>query len=280
MTAKPRSRPFGPRPLKELGQHFLIDEEIAQRIADAAQLKWEDRAFEIGPGRGILLRFLLKQSQKVTAVEVDYRLQKSLLSAFGGHPGLNLIFEDILTYDLDAYIAEEETPVKLLGNLPYNLSSPLLFKLFETAERLQTSEVNPFQSATLMLQREVAERICTDPGTRAGGGITIFRALVAEAELLFHVPPNAFHPPPKVTSSVLQLRFYNRRKYDIVDQYQFIALVHHVFRSRRKMLKNTVAGLSWLKPDWQQQDFNFTQRPEALSLNEFIRMFDLIRQNS
>ncbi|MBU1651120.1 hypothetical protein KKA00_02780, partial [bacterium] len=224
--------------------------------------------------------FLLKQSQKVTAVEVDYRLQKSLLSAFGGHPGLNLIFEDILTYDLDAYIAEEETPVKLLGNLPYNLSSPLLFKLFETAERLQTSEVNPFQSATLMLQREVAERICTDPGTRAGGGITIFRALVAEAELLFHVPPNAFHPPPKVTSSVLQLRFYNRRKYDIVDQYQFIALVHHVFRSRRKMLKNTVAGLSWLKPDWQQQDFNFTQRPEALSLNEFIRMFDLIRQNS
>lgn len=272
-------RPTGPRPLKELGQHFLIDEEIALRIADAAHLKWEDRAFEIGPGRGILLRYLLKQSHKVTAVEVDYRLQKSLLAIFKGHPGLNLIFDDIINFDLDAYILEEKSRVNLLGNLPYNLSSPILFKLFETAEKLQQTENNRFVSATVMLQREVAERICADPGNREGGGITISRALVADAELLFHVPPEAFHPPPKVTSSVMQLNFYGKKKYEIADQYQFFTLVRHVFRSRRKMLKNTISGLLWLKPDWQQTDFDFSQRPEALTLPEFIRMFHLIRRN-
>ncbi len=270
-------RLHGPRPLKELGQHFLQDEDVAAAIVDGMKLNWEERALEIGPGRGVLLRFLLKRSRSVTAVEVDVRLQQSLQKTFGGHPGLTLVFGDFLEFDLADYLLQDTSSVKLVGNIPYSLSSPILFGIFEAVEGLQRENKVPLKSATLMLQREVAQRICASPGGRAYGGITVFRSLVAEADLLFDVPAEAFIPPPKIVSSVIRMTFYPEIRYDISDQHLFRDLVHTVFKKRRKMLRNSLGELFWIKPQWREEEFDYTHRPEELSVEEFIELFNKLK---
>lgn len=273
-------RLHGPRPLKELGQHFLRDEETASQIVAAMGLRWEERALEIGPGRGILLRFLLKKSHKVTAIELDRRLQKSLQKTFGGHPGLELVFGDFLKFDLLAYVLSEASPVKLVGNIPYSFSHPILLRIFEAVEGLQDRERVPLQSATLMLQREVAERICARPGERACGSITLLRSLVANAEMLFNVHPGAFIPAPQVMSSVIQLRFFPRARFQVEDRSLFAELIYHVFKQRRKMLKNSIGGLPWIQSQWQKAQFDFTRRPEELPLDDFVELFSLLKPMS
>jgi 16S rRNA (adenine1518-N6/adenine1519-N6)-dimethyltransferase len=134
MNSHPRLK--GPPPRKELGQHFLQDEEIASQIIGSMNLNWAERALEIGPGRGVLLRFLLKAGHHTTAVELDLRLGRSLEKMFGGHPGVELIFADFMHFDLAEYIRGDSTPVKLVGNIPYALSGPILFRLFECADEL------------------------------------------------------------------------------------------------------------------------------------------------
>lgn len=273
-------RSYGPRPLKQLGQHFLLDEEVASAIVAAMHLRWEERALEIGPGQGVLLRFLLKLCHKVTAIELDARLRKVLQKTFGGHPGLELVFGDFLRFDLNNYLLQENSAAKLVGNIPYSLSSPILLRIFEVVETLQKEANAQLESATLMLQRQVAERICADPGTRACGGITLLRSLVADAELLFDVSSEAFSPPPAVRSSVIQLRFYPNQRFAVPSLPRFKELIQHVFKQRRKMLKNSLAGLSWLGPGWRQMDFDLSRRPEALSLEDFIRLSCLSSLNA
>jgi 16S rRNA (adenine1518-N6/adenine1519-N6)-dimethyltransferase len=268
------ARPYGPRPLKELGQHFLIDDEIASRIVSSMSLRWEERTVEIGPGRGILLRFLLKKSHHVTAIELDKRLEKPLVKTFGGHPGLELIFDDFLQFNLLQLLQGSDKTVRLVGNIPYSLSAPILLHIFNVAETLQQAGNVPLLTASLMLQKEVAERVCAEPGGRSYGGITILRALVADAELLFDVPQHAFHPPPKVTSSIIKMSLYREPKYSINNPHLFKQLVQHVFKQRRKMLKNSLVGLGWLKSGWHDIEFQLTRRPEELSLEEFIRLYD------
>jgi 16S rRNA (adenine1518-N6/adenine1519-N6)-dimethyltransferase len=240
-------------------------------------LRWEDRALEIGPGRGVLLRFLLKASHRVTAVELDLRLRPSLEKNFGGHPGLDLVFDDFMRFDLVDYIHQVSTPVKVVGNVPYSLSSSILFRLFETAQKLMDQGAPRMKSATLMLQREVAQRLCSAPRNKNYGIITVLRALVAEAELLFTVPPTAFIPPPKVYSAVARLNFHSKPLYSITNPQLFSDLVHHVFTQRRKMLKNTLGSWHWINPDWTRVDFDLTRRPEELSTQEFIDLFDKIK---
>jgi len=273
----PKQRVVGPRPMKELGQHFLADEETASNIVQAMNLRWEDRSLEIGPGRGVMLRFLLKQSHKVTAIELDARLKRSLEMTFGGHPGLDLVFDDFLKFDLLSYIDSADSPVKLVGNIPYNLSAPILIRLFDLSGELQRRGNNALKSATLMLQKEVAARICARPGGRIYGGITVQRSLVADAELLFTVPPESFIPSPKITSAVIRLDFFSQHKHDIADLGYFKDLVRHVFLQRRKMIKNTIGGLHWIQPDWKDIEFDLTKRPEELSLEKFIELFNKLK---
>lgn len=267
----------GPRPRKELGQHFLQDEEIASRIVQSMNPSWPERAVEIGPGRGVLLRFLLKSFHRVTAIEVDERLKKSLQRTFGGHPGLELIFDDFLRFDLKGYLMASEAPAKLVGNIPYSLSSLILLRLFEEADSLTSKGIPPLRSATLMLQKEVAERISATSGGRSYGGITVQRALVSDAELLFTVPPAAFWPPPQVTSAVVRLDFFAEPRYHLMnDRVRFRELIRHVFAQRRKMLKNTLGSLHWIKAVWPHIHFDLTRRPEELSVEEFIQLYELI----
>jgi 16S rRNA (adenine1518-N6/adenine1519-N6)-dimethyltransferase len=273
-----KARSFsGPRPRKELGQHFLLDEEIAEQIVAAMHPAWAERALEIGPGRGVLLRFLLKSFQRVTAVEIDARLQKSLHRTFGGHPGLNLIFDDFLKFDLGEFLAADDAAAKIVGNVPYALSGAILFHLLDAATEQIQSGQSRLLSATLMLQREVAQRIAAQPGSRTYGAITVLRSLCADATLLFTVPPTAFSPPPKVTSAVVRLDFYDRPRFQLADRLGFSQLVHHVFAQRRKMLKNTLGTFFGIRPDWQAIDFDFTRRPEELGADEFIRLFEMVR---
>jgi len=263
--------------LKELGQHFLVDEEVAARIVAALELRWEERAMEIGPGRGVLLRFLLKAGSRITAVEVDPRMLRTLERVFGGHPGLNLVHQDFMQFDLAGWLESDPAPARIVGNLPYYLSSPIIFRLFEAAGELARNDRFPLTTAVLMLQKEVAQRLAASPGGRDYGAMTVFRALVAEAELLFTVPPDAFLPPPKVTSAVARLRFHSRRRYDIPDPALFGQLVHHVFAQRRKMLKNTLGTFPWARPGWERTpDFDFTRRPEELGVEEFIKLYQLV----
>ena len=275
MSFHPRAK--GPPPKKALGQHFLQDEEIANRIVEAMNLSWEARALEIGPGRGVLLRFLLKHSHRVTAVELDLRMRPSLEKNFGGHPGLNLVFDDFMHFDLIGYILESDSPVCLVGNIPYSLSSSILFRLFETVEELPAGKTPRLRSATLMLQREVAQRVCAEPGGRDYGIVTVMRGLTAEAELLFTVPPAAFIPPPKVYSAMIKLNFYAAPRFQLTDRALFSNLVHHVFARRRKMLKNTLGTWLWIRPDWAKLDFDYTRRPEELSTAEYVELFEKIR---
>jgi 16S rRNA (adenine1518-N6/adenine1519-N6)-dimethyltransferase len=277
MNSHPRLK--GPPPRKELGQHFLQDEEIASQVVKSMNLKWADRALEIGPGRGVLLRFLLKASHHTTAVELDLRLGRSLEKMFGGHPGVELIFADFMHFNLHEYLQKDPAPVKLVGNIPYALSGPILFRLFECADELLQSGTPKLKSATLMLQKEVARRACATPGGREYGIVTVMRALVADAEFLFSVPPAAFIPPPKVTSAVIRLDFYDKPKFHLTDRVLFSDLVHHVFAQRRKMLKNTLGSLTWIRPDWPELSFDYTRRPEEISTAEFIQLFDIIRPN-
>jgi 16S rRNA (adenine1518-N6/adenine1519-N6)-dimethyltransferase len=278
MNSRPRLK--GPPAKKELGQHFLQDEEIAGRIVQSLDLSWEDRALEIGPGRGVLLRFLLKASHKVTAVELDFRLRRMLEKTFGGHPGLDLVFADFTRFDLKGYLQAEPSPVKIIGNIPYSLSSVILFRLIEIAEEQIESGDHRLKTAVLMLQKEVAERVCAEPGGRDYGIVTVMRALVADAQLLFTVPPSSFIPPPKVNSAVVKLDFYPATRYRLSDRVLFSDLVHHVFARRRKMLKNTLRSLCWIGPDWTTIDFELTRRPEELSAGEFVELFDKIRLDS
>jgi 16S rRNA (adenine1518-N6/adenine1519-N6)-dimethyltransferase len=266
----------GPRPRKELGQHFLLDEEIAERIVRSLNLRWDERALEIGPGRGVLLRFLLKACRHVTAVELDQRLKKTLQTRFGGHPGLELIFADFMRFDLEGYLLRETSPVRLVGNIPYSLSSPILFRLFETVDALLERKAAPLKCAVLMLQKEVARRICAEPGNRSYGAITVFRALVADAEPLFDVPPDAFHPPPAVVSSVVRLDFFPERKYRLSDAGLFRSFVHHLFAQKRKMIKNTLHSLDGLHPRRREIDLDLTRRPEELNVDQWIRLFDQV----
>lgn len=266
----------GPRPKKELGQHFLQDEEVAERIVRSLNLRWEERALEIGPGRGVLLRFLLKACRNVTAIELDPRLKKTLKTRFGGHPGLQLIFQDFMTFDLEDYLLREASPVRLVGNIPYSLSSPILFRIFETVDGLLDRETASLKCAVLMLQKEVARRICAEPSCRSYGAITVFRALVSDAELLFDVPPDAFLPPPAVVSSVVRLDFFPERKYRLSDAGLFRNFVHHLFAQKRKMIKNTLSSLEGLRPRRPETDLDLTCRPEELSVSQWICLFDQI----
>jgi 16S rRNA (adenine1518-N6/adenine1519-N6)-dimethyltransferase len=239
-------------------------------------LRWEERALEIGPGRGVLLRFLLKKSHHVTAIELDRRLEKPLAKTYGGHPGLELIFEDFLLFDLQQYLRSSDKYTKLVGNIPYSLSTPILLHIFEMADQMQQNGRVPLLSATLMLQKEVAERVCAESGGRSYGGITLLRALVADAELLFDVPPEAFHPPPQVISSIIRMTFFQDTHYSIDRPHLFKQLVQHVFKQRRKMLKNSLVGLHWLRPDWRDRNLQLTRRPEELSLEDFIILYNAL----
>ena len=183
-----------------LGQHFLHDAKVVQAILSAAELKSTDTALEIGPGKGVLTEGVARRVKRLVAVELDATLAAGLKIRFSQKASLEIMRGDFLKTDLDPLFRPEERPVKILGNLPYSITSPIFEKLMGWTG---------WGVGVFLIQREVAERIASRPGSRAYGILSLAVQLFADAETLLTVPPGAFKPPPEVTSCVIRLRRKN-----------------------------------------------------------------------
>lgn len=247
-----------PRARKRFGQHFLVDEGVLQRIADVVRLQADDQLLEIGPGPGALTSYLYGAPARYVAVELDRDMIAPLKARF---TDLELISADILRVDLEALL--EPPGWRLVGNLPYNISSPLLLKLFQHLPRITDMH--------FMFQRELGERIGASPGTKNWGRLGVLTQYYCEVESLFDVPPDAFSPPPKVHSQVVRL--VPKRELAPVNMVNFGRVLQLAFSSRRKRIAN---GLKDLNIDWQRAAVDTDARPDVLSLDDFLRLADAV----
>lgn len=247
------------RPKKFLGQHFLTDLSVAQRIAETISA---GRVLEIGPGMGVLTQYLLKNKDiDLTAIELD---RESVAYLQEWYPELHLIEGDFLKLDLAELYPEGEFCV--IGNYPYNISSQIFFKVLEYKDRI------PVCSG--MIQKEVAERIASKPGKKAYGILSVLLQAYYDIEYLFTVNENVFAPPPKVKSAVVRLT-RNRRQELGCDEQLFKQVVKTAFNQRRKQMRNSLMSLVG-KDNPLLSDPVFTKRPEQLNVEEFIELTNLI----
>jgi len=255
------------RAKKFLGQHFLKDLSVAQKIAETLVA---GRTIEIGPGMGVLTQYLLKNPQiQLTAIEID---RESVAYLREWYPELDLVEGDFLKLDLDKMIPEGEFNV--IGNYPYNISSQIFFKVLDYKDRI------PVCSG--MIQKEVAERIASKPGKKAYGILSVLLQAYYDIEYLFTVDEHVFNPPPKVKSAVIRMTRNKRRRLDC-DETLFKTVVKTAFNQRRKQMRNSLQNLverektATLKDERLQ--YFLTRRPEQLSVEEFIELTNLIANN-
>lgn len=256
------------RPLKALGQNFLNEPSIAENIVELAEVKPDDLVWEIGPGKGILTRELVKAGARVRAIELDQRLKKELLKEFGDR--VQFIFADILKLDWQEETAKADSPIKLVANIPYHISSPLLKKL-ETHH-------HAFHSITLMLQKELAQRICSQPGSKAYGVLTLRLKRIFDTKLLFELGRENFDPAPNVDSAVISLR-PRASKPQIKDVPKYLKLISAAFSHRRKTLRNNlfpVYGKESVQNLESKSGIDLSRRAETLDEKEFIVLADLL----
>jgi 16S rRNA (adenine1518-N6/adenine1519-N6)-dimethyltransferase len=255
---------------KSLGQNFLIEDWVPQQIAASSGADTGCGVLEIGPGIGPLTRQLSRRADKVVAVELDNSLLPLLAETLEGYDNVNVIFGDILKTDLDALVAEHFqglTPM-VCANLPYNITTPVITKLVESGL---------FSSITVMIQKEVAQRICAAPGDKDCGAFSLFCQYYAECELLFDVPPTCFLPAPKVTSSVVQLRLREMPAVVVPDEALLFRTIKAGFALRRKTLVNSLAtGFPLTKEQLTQAvtdcGLSPTVRGEKLSLSDYASL--------
>ncbi len=250
------------RAKKFLGQHFLKDLSVAQRIAETIS---EGRVLEIGPGMGVLTQYLLKNPNlQTTAIEID---RESVAYLKEWYPELHLIEGDFLKLDLNIIYPDGEFCV--IGNYPYNISSQIFFKVLDNKDRI------PICSG--MIQKEVAERIASKPGKKAYGILSVLLQAYYDIEYLFTVDEHVFNPPPKVKSAVIQMTRNNRQGLGC-DEALFKNIVKTAFNQRRKQMRNSLMQLIGKENPILNEPI-FTKRPEQLSVEEFISLTKLI-QNS
>ena len=250
------------RAKKFLGQHFLKDLSVAQRIAETIP---SGRVLEIGPGMGVLTQYLLKNPNlQTTAIEID---RESVAYLKEWYPELHLIEGDFLKLDLNIIYPDGEFCV--IGNYPYNISSQIFFKVLDHKDRI------PICSG--MIQKEVAERIASKPGKKAYGILSVLLQAYYDIEYLFTVDEHVFNPPPKVKSAVVRLTRNRRQQLDC-DEALFKTIVKTAFNQRRKQMRNSLMGLVGKENPILNNPI-FTKRPEQLSVEEFISLTQLI-QNS
>jgi 16S rRNA (adenine1518-N6/adenine1519-N6)-dimethyltransferase len=247
------------RAKKGLGQHFLRDHQIASDIVDALLMDGRTKVLEVGPGMGVLTRFLLqKKNLETTVVEID-RESVSYLKANLPELEGRIIEGDFLHMDLKRLYSD--TPFSLIGNFPYNISSQILFKVLDYRDLIP--------EVVGMLQKEVAERICCGPGSKTYGILSVLLQAWYKVDYLFTVNEDVFDPPPKVKSAVVRLSANGRTDLGCSEKL-FKAVVKQAFNQRRKMLRNSVKSFT---PRYDELDAHtLTRRPEQLSVEEFIKL--------
>ena len=248
---------------KSYGQHFLTSEEISSNIADGLQLKDAyKKVLEVGPGQGMLTKYLLEKDFELLAVEADRDMVQYL---YRHYPAMReqIIPADFMKLDFEPFFKDEQ--FALIGNFPYNISSQIVFKMIDN--RHQIPEM------VGMFQKEMAERIIAKPGSKTYGVISILSQVYYEGEYLFTVGPDNFDPPPKVNSAVIRLVRKERQKLSC-DMKLFKRVVKQAFSQRRKMLRNTMKA--FIKGDPALDTDFFKQRPEQLSIEDFERVTNMV----
>lgn len=257
---------------RALGQHFLRDDAVSERIVSLVAPTSRDLVFEIGPGQGALTGHLARAAGRLLAIEVDAGLAATLMERFADATHVEIRMADARSFDYSGLPALKPDPsgrVLIIGNLPYSVGKPILMALVEAGKAID--------EMALMLQKEVAERVAALPGGRTYGSLTVLTQLACEAHLAFTVPPGAFRPPPQVDSAVLHLRVRPEPRVTAPDTPRFREVVLAAFGQRRKNLANALAAGLGLSPDRARTlcadaDVDPGRRAETLSFDEFVRL--------
>ena len=260
------------RPKKSLGQTFLIDDNIARNIIRDLRLSPDDVVVEIGPGHGALTKYLAERVHKLIAVEIDQRIVGELAVRFES-PSVTIINQDFLALDLRALQARVGRKLRLVGNIPYHLTSPILLKAFDERVALR--------DCTLMVQREVAQRLAANPCTKQYGIPSVYARFYGELGILFNVSPNCFYPKPKVSSAVIQETLFEKLPYK-VDEQLFRTVVRTAFGKRRKTVRNALKYLPFEKDLVQTfvgaSNPLFDKRPEQLAVAHYVELTNTIEE--
>jgi 16S rRNA (adenine1518-N6/adenine1519-N6)-dimethyltransferase len=258
---------------KPLGQHFLFDRNILWHIADTAELQADDRVLEVGPGPGSLTECIAARAGRVVAVELDEKLMPALEERMAPFGNVTLVRADILKADLRAIWENEfgRNPFKVVANLPYYITSPAIMLFLESGL--------PVESLTVMVQKEVAERLASPPGSRKYGAISVAAQYHAETRRVFDVPAGAFSPPPNVQSSVVHMAVYGKKPVEAMDEALFRETVRGCFAMRRKTLRNNIAATFGIAGERAAEllgaaGLDPMSRAERLGVPEFVRLAD------
>lgn len=261
---------------KKFGQNFLIDEHVLKKIIAAAGVTKDDVVLEIGPGFGTMTQYLAEAAKEVIAVEIDKALIPILQDTLKDYDNISIINEDILKVDIPALVKEKNNgnPIKVVANLPYYITTPIIMGLFE-------SHV-PLDNLTVMVQKEVASRMQAKPGTKDYGALSLAVQYYAKPYIVANVPPNCFIPRPNVGSAVIRLTRFNNPPIAVRDEAFMFSLIHASFNQRRKTLQNSLVngGIAVTKDRiaeaLSRMQLSPAVRGEALSLAQFGQLSDLL----
>jgi 16S rRNA (adenine1518-N6/adenine1519-N6)-dimethyltransferase len=265
---------YGLTPQKRWGQHFIVDRNILSKVIRTAGLEKGDMVLEIGPGLGEMTLALARQVQKVIAVEIDRKLVKILKEKTADFSNVMVIEGDILKINFEHLYPQGHQQLKVVANLPYQISTPLLFLFIESRDL--------FSTFTLMLQREVAERMIASPGRKDYGPLSIFTQSVSDLSIQFYIKPSAFFPPPKVESAVIRMVWKEKPLVRLEEEDWFKRVVKGCFSYRRKRLINALRHADLLLPEDLEEriekiGIDSGRRPETLTIQEFARLADALR---
>lgn len=265
---------------KKFGQNFLIDSHVIQKIINAAKITKEDVVLEIGPGIGTMTQYLAENAGHVYAVEIDKNLIPILNETLAEYENVTVINDDILKVDINKIVQEKNqgNPIKVVANLPYYITTPIIMGLFENHVSLS--------SITVMVQKEVAERMQAGPGTKDYGALSLAVQYYAKPYIAANVPPNCFIPRPGVGSAVIRLTRYQELPVKVKDEKQMFRLIRASFNQRRKTLQNGIANaadLSFTKTQvlkaLEKMNLSPNVRGESLSLAEFAMLSDILSED-
>jgi len=266
---------YGINANKSLGQNFLIDDEVVSKIVERANITNEDLVIEIGPGLGTLTNELLKKAKKVIVVELDERMIKILKDRFSLYDNIEIINQDILKVNLNDIISKEKKEIgiknaKVVANLPYYITTPIIMKLLEGKSDIET--------ITVMIQKEVADRLCETPGGKLSGAITYSIYYYAEAEKVLKVPNTSFIPAPEVDSEVIKLKIRKEPPIKVKDEEKLFKIIKYAFMQRRKTLINALSqcdifkNKEEIKSILERLEISEKIRGEVLTMQDFANI--------
>ena len=265
---------------KKFGQNFLIDTTVLDRIIDASEITKEDCVLEIGPGIGTMTQYLAERAGEVIAVEIDKALIPILKETLADYDNVTVINDDILKVDINRIVEERNggKPIKVVANLPYYITTPIIMGLFENHV--------PLKSITIMVQKEVADRMQVGPGTKDYGALSLAVQYYAKPEIVANVPPNCFIPRPNVGSAVIRLTRYEEPPVKADDEAFLFAVIRASFNQRRKTLANGLSNAQGLAITREQvvaaleeMGLSATIRGEALTLEQFAQLSNFLKKS-